>query len=79
MSQDLKEQESAAQPPEDLEIERLNVSLTGMSRDLHRSWKALSALRGITMKDALLEALKEWVVNCSKRMELEVRKDANSV
>jgi hypothetical protein len=47
-------------------MERMNLSIVGMTTELHRSWKALAALRGISMKDALLEALKLW---CTAQME----------
>jgi hypothetical protein len=55
-------------------MERMNLSIVGMTVELHRSWKALAALRGISMKDALLEALKLW---CT--MQMEKTREANVI
>ncbi len=52
--------------PQEETMERMNLSIVGMSKELHRSWKALAALKGMSMQAALLEALKLW---CTAQME----------
>ena len=56
-------------------IDRVNVTLTDVPADLHRSWKAMAALNDLSMKDALLEALKCWISIKSKEMEIKLQAD----
>ena len=54
---------------EEVMIPRLNVILTDIPESLHRAWKAMAALNGVSMKDALLAALRAWVSEEAKKME----------
>jgi len=54
-------------------IERINVTLTDVPADLHRSWKAMAALNDLSMKDALLEALRFWISHKSAEMEAKIQ------
>ena len=55
--------------PDSEVIDRINVTLTDVPVDLHRSWKAMAAMNDLSMKDALLEALRCWITQKSKEME----------
>lgn len=54
-------------------IEKINVTLTEVPVELHRSWKAMAALNGLSMKDALVEALRFWIASKSKEMETQLQ------
>ena len=53
-------------------IEKFNLTLSDVPVDLHRAWKAMSALKGIAMKDSALDAIRDWVKAQSKDLENEV-------
>lgn len=53
-------------------IDRINVTLTDVPVDLHRSWKAMAALNDLTMKDAIVEALRVWIAKKSDEMEAKI-------
>lgn len=58
-------------------IDKINVTLTEVPVELHRSWKAMAALNGLSMKDALVEALRFWIASKSKEMESQLQKVQN--
>lgn len=53
-------------------IDRINVTLTDVPVDLHRSWKAMAALNDLSMKDAIVEALRVWIAQKSTEMEAKI-------
>lgn len=53
-------------------IDRINVTLTDVPVDLHRSWKAMAALNDLSMKDAIVEALRLWITQKSNEMEAKI-------
>jgi hypothetical protein len=57
------------QSPEPVMIERINITLNDVPESLHRAWKAMAALNGISMKDAVLTALRMWVSEEAKKLE----------
>lgn len=40
---------------------KLNITIL-IPEPMHRAWKAVCALKKIDMKDALVSALKEWII-----------------
>jgi len=42
-------------------VERYNLTLENVPVSLHRAWKAMAAMKGISMKEAALLALRKWV------------------
>lgn len=67
------EEDVQQKPPATQIIDRINVTLTDVPVDLHRSWKAMAALNDLSMKDALVEALRFWLSHKSKEMEEKIQ------
>ena len=52
-------------------IPRINIALLNLPKAVHRAWKVLSAVRGITMKDSLREALELWIRDQGSKLNLK--------